>query len=66
MTLLYAQRCACVINVKLSLYRSREAPRPPKSWGFEDFLEDGGKVVSHIHWPPLPQRRSLILIPVRD
>jgi hypothetical protein len=35
---------------------------------FPDFMtaQEGGKVVSHTHRPPLPQEILLVLISVRD
>jgi hypothetical protein len=43
---------------------------PEDSWNlrFPDFMttaQDGGKVVSLTHWPPLPQETHLLLISVR-
>jgi hypothetical protein len=52
-------------KVKLSLYRPLglqkvEAPRISKQMVHED-----GRVVSSMHWPPLPQKKFLVLISVK-
>jgi hypothetical protein len=56
------------INVKQSLYRARQALRVPGGWGSQisrQSTHEGGKFVSPIHRPPLPQETFLVLISVR-
>jgi len=59
------------IKVKQSRYRPGVVQRFPGNFGFPDFMttaQDGGKVVSLTHLPPLPQyhfQEILVLISVR-
>ena len=58
------------IKVEQSRYRPRGARRGPegsRKLSFQDFVttaQDGGKVVSLTHRPPLPQEMLLVLISV--
>jgi len=59
------------VKVKQSRYRPGVAQRVPGNFVFPDFMttaQDGGKVVSLTHLPPLPQehlQEILVLISVR-
>jgi hypothetical protein len=47
-------------KVKLSRYRPEQAQRVPEGWGSQisrQSTHEGGKVVSHMHRPPLPPRK---------
>jgi len=62
-------RLDCKVKVKQSHYRPGQAQRVLRKLMFPDFVttaQDGGKVVSLTHRPPLyPQEILLVLISVR-
>jgi len=56
------------VKVKQSLLHAWSGPEGSRKLGFPDFMtkaQDGGKVVSLTHQPPLPQEMLLVLIFVR-
>ena len=56
-------------KVKESHYRPGQALRVPGGWGFQisrQSAHEGDKVVNHTHRSPLPPRKFLVLISVRD
>ena len=56
------------VKVKQSHYRPEQAQGVLRKLGFPDYMttaQDGGKVVSLTHRPPLPQETFLVLISVR-
>ena len=57
-----------LILIKQTRYRPGQAQRLPWGWGFQisrQSANEGGKVVSPTHRPPLPQEIFLVLISVR-
>ena len=58
-----------IVEVKQSHYRPGEVLRVPGGWGSQisrQSAHEGGKVVSPIHQPPLPQEIFLVLFSVRN
>ena len=56
------------INTKAVPLQARSGPEGSRKLRFADFVstaQDGGKVVSLRHWPPLPQEIHLVFISVR-
>ena len=62
-------RCLVVVNIKQSHYKPGQALRVPGGWGSllsRQSANDGGKVASLIHCPPLPLKEIfLVLISLR-
>ena len=60
--------CYVKVQVKRSLYRSGQALMVPGGWGSQisrQSVHEGGKVVSPMHRPSLPQEIFLVLFSVR-
>jgi hypothetical protein len=60
--------CKAKVKVKQSHYRPWQALRVPEGWGSQILRQsahEGGKVVSPMHRPPLPQEIFLVFISVR-
>jgi hypothetical protein len=59
----------CDIKGKTVPLQAWSSPEGSRKLRFPDFVttaQDGGKVVSLTHLPPLPQEMLLVLISVRD
>jgi len=52
-------------SVPLQTWSGSEGSRKLMFQNFMTTAQDGGKVVSPTHWPPLPQEMLLVLISVR-